>query len=114
MSLNSQLPDPAADRVPGPDHRAGAVATQVAHPWLTAARTAVQVGIPALLALVLVLPEVLAIVSEGMGDQLPDGLRLWLAGAAAFVTALAATLARLMAVPAVNDALGKLRAPRAG
>lgn len=96
---------------PGPDHRAES--TQVAHPWLTAARTAVQVGIPALLALVLVLPEILGIVAEGMGAQLPGEVRLWLAGAAAFVTALAATLARLMAVPAVNDALGKLKAPSA-
>ena len=93
--------------VPGPDHRAD-VPTQVAHPGVTTARTIVQTAIPALLVLVVIVPEILQAVVDGMGESLPDGLRLWLLGAAAFVTAVAGTLARIFAIPGVNESLAKL------
>jgi hypothetical protein len=63
----------------------------------------VQVGLPAFLIFAGVLPEILQTVLDGMGDVLPDGLRLWLLGAAAVVTAAAGTLARIAAIPAVNN-----------
>jgi hypothetical protein len=81
------------------------VPTQVARPWRATWRTVVQVGIPAFLILLGVLPEVLETVIDGMGDHLPDGVRGVLAAAAAFITALAGTLARIAAIPRVNDAL---------
>lgn len=104
MSTPDYTPSSAT---PGPDHRAE-VATQVAHPGVTVARTVVQTAIPAVLALVVILPLVLQAVVDGMGETLPDGLRLWLLGAAAFVTAVAGTLARIFAIPGVNEALSGL------
>jgi hypothetical protein len=81
------------------------VPTQVARPWRATWRTVVQVGIPAAIILVGVLPEVLETIIDGMGDHLPADVRLALLAAAAFITALAGTLARLAAIPRVNDAL---------
>lgn len=79
------------------------VPTQVARPWRATWRTVVQVGLPAFLVLAGVLPEVLDVVADGMGDVLPAGFRAWLAAAAAVITAAAGTLARVAAIPAVND-----------
>lgn len=81
------------------------IPTQVARPWRSTLRTVLQVGLPAFSLLVGVLPEVLEAVLEGMGDTLPDGVRLWLLGFAAAVTALAGTLARIAALPGVNRLL---------
>jgi hypothetical protein len=81
------------------------VPTQVARPWRSTLRTVLQVGLPAFALLVGVLPEVLAAVLDGMGDVLPADVRLWLLGAAAVVTALAGTLARIAALPGVNRML---------
>lgn len=100
------MSNPSA-QTPGPDHRAE-VPTQVAHPGVTVARTVVQTALPALIGLVFILPLILQEVVDGMGEQLPEGLRLWLLAAAGFVTALAGTLARIFAIPGVNDALAKL------
>ena len=88
-----------------PAAAAAVVPSQVARPWRATLRTVLQVGLPAFALLVGVLPEVLAAVVDGMGDSLPDGLRLWLLGAAAVVTALAGTLARVAAIPGVNRLL---------
>jgi hypothetical protein len=82
-----------------------AVPTQVARPWRATWRTVVQVGIPSAIVLVGVTPEVLTIVLDGMGEHLQPEARAWLAGAAAVVTALAGTLARIAAIPRVNEAL---------
>jgi len=86
-----------------------AVPTQVARPWRATMRTVVQVGIPAFLVLVAVLPEVLRTIISGMGEQLPPEAGLALAAAAAFITALAGTLARIAAIPRVNEALRAVR-----
>lgn len=86
-----------------------AVPTQVARPWRATWRTMVQVGIPAALILVGILPEVLETIINGMGDHLSADVRLALAAAAAFVTALAGTLARIAAIPRVNAALEAVR-----
>ena len=81
------------------------VPTQVARPWRATWRTVVQVGIPAFVILAGVLPEVLDVFLDGMGAYVPDAVRAWLAGAAVLITALAGTLARIAAIPAVNEAL---------
>lgn len=76
--------------------------TQTEYPWKATLRTALQVGIPALITLVGVLPLIIQVILDELGEQMPDGLRLWLLGAAALLTAVAAALARIMAIPAVN------------
>lgn len=77
--------------------------TQVAYPWKAALRTAVQVGIPTVLTLAVVLPSVVEILLDELGEQLPESLRLWLLGAAGLITAGAAALTRVMAIPGVNE-----------
>ena len=82
--------------------------TQSQYPWKATLRTIVQVGIPALITLVGVLPLIIQAVLDELGEQLPPGVRLWLLGAAALLTSVAAALARVMAIPAVNAWLTRL------
>lgn len=65
-------------------------------------RTALQVGIPAVLLLVVVLPEVLTLAESELGDHLPPGFRAWMLGAAALLTAVSALATKIMALPVVN------------
>jgi hypothetical protein len=67
-------------------------------------RTAVQVGIPAFLTFALVLPMII----DALGLPVDSELRAWLLGLAAGVTAVAAGLSRVMAIPAVNQWLTKI------
>lgn len=67
-------------------------------------RTIVQVGIPAFLAFALVLPQII----EALGLPADSRIRLWLLAVAAIVTAVAAALTRIMAIPAVNVWLTKI------
>jgi|SRR5690606_13029734 len=67
-------------------------------------RTIVQVGIPAFLTFALVLPQII----EALGLPVDSELRLWLLGIAGAVTAVAAALSRIMAIPAVNTWLTKI------
>ena len=86
-----------------PDH----VATTVPDIWFKlqrVLRTAVQVGIPAFLTFNLALPQII----EALGGVLPPDAFLWLNGVAAGITAIAAGLARVMAIPQVNAWLTKL------
>lgn len=83
------------------DH--SATITQAANPGRATLRTAVQVGIPAFLALLIILPQIIQEVVDGFGQHLPDGFRLWLAGLAAVITAASATITRVMAIPGVID-----------
>lgn len=82
--------------------------TQVANPGRATLRTIVQVGVPAFVALVLVLPLILQAIVEELGAVLPPSLTAWLVSAAAAITALAGAVARIMAIPAVNAWLAKL------
>ena len=83
--------------------------TQVARPWRTTIRSALQTGISAVLLLGLVVPEVVEIVLEETGGAMPDGLRLVLLGAAAAVTVASAIVTRVMAIPVVDDWLARTR-----
>jgi hypothetical protein len=82
------------DRTEGPDHRAEPATTD---PNKAFWRTALQVGPLALLALVGILPEVIQITVDGFGQHLPEGFRAQLLGYAVALTALSATIARIMA-----------------
>jgi predicted naringenin-chalcone synthase len=87
---------------PTPDAKKRALAI-----WYVAQRvlrTIVQVGIPAFLTFALVLPQII----EALGLPADSRLRLWLLAVAAIVTAVAAALTRLMAIPAVNSWLTKI------
>ena len=83
-------------------------ATQVAYPGRAVLRTLVQIGIPSFVGLVVVVPLIIQIVLEELGEHMPDGLRLWLAGAAAVITAVGLAITRIMAIPAVNRWLARL------
>lgn len=83
-------------------------ATQVAFPGKAVLRTLVQIGIPAFVVLVGVIPLIIQIALEELGEHMPDSVRLWLIGAAAFITAVGLAITRVMAIPAVNAWLSKL------
>ena len=85
------------------DHEAAPVTTQARFPWQAAIRTAFQVGIPAFVGLLLILPPIIQTVLDGFGQHLPPALYAWLAGAAVVITAASATLARLAALPGVIE-----------
>lgn len=70
-------------------------------------RTALQVGVPAFVFLVVVLPPVIEVIDAELGEHLPEGFRLWMIGAAAVLTAVAAAATRIMALPVVNDWLSR-------
>lgn len=61
-------------------------------------RTIVQVGIPAFLTFNLVLPQII----EALGGVISADVFAWLNLVAAGVTAAAAALTRIMAIPQVN------------
>lgn len=81
-----------------------AKATEIWYKSKRVLRTVVQVGIPAFLSFALVLPQLI----EALGLPVDSELRLWLVGVAAAVTAVAAALSRIMAIPAVNAWLTKI------
>ena len=76
--------------------------TQVAHPWRASLRTAVAV----LLGLALVLPIVWSIITEELdkaGWDVPEPVASVVVAIIAAVTAAAAIVTRVMAIPAVSD-----------
>lgn len=62
-------------------------------------RTLFQVGIPAFLTFAVVLPQII----QALGLPVDSAVHGWLIAAAGVVTAVAAALARIMAIPAVNQ-----------
>ena len=84
------------------DHSAETT-TQAANPGRAALRTAVQVGIPAFVGLLLILPQIIQAIVDGFGQHLPASMYLWLTGAATVITAASATLARISAIPGVIE-----------
>lgn len=67
-------------------------------------RTIVQVGIPTFTTFAAVLPQII----DALGLPVDAEIRLWLLAVAAGVTAVAAALSRVMAIPAVNSWLVKI------
>lgn len=76
--------------------------TQVARPWRATFRTVIQVGIPVMIGLGLVVPQIVAIVLEEAGETMPDEVRVWLLGIAAACVAASAIITRIMAIPQVE------------
>lgn len=70
-------------------------------------RTIAQVGVPAITLLVVVLPEVIREIDENMGEHLPPAFRAWMLGLAVLLTAIAATITKVMALKSVNDWLSR-------
>lgn len=91
--------DPDAVVTPAP------LSTQELNPASAVIRTILQVGVPAFLSLGVLLPEILDVIEKNMPGVLPEGLRLWLLGAAGVLTGASAAIARIMAIPGVNDFL---------
>lgn len=79
--------------------------TQQQYPARASWRTAVQTGISVLVTLGLVLPLVVQIISDEVGYLLPKAWLGWLVAIAGAVASVAAALARIMAIPAVDAAL---------
>lgn len=77
--------------------------TQSAHPGRASWRTVVQNVIAAVITLGVVLPIAVEIVGDDLGAYLPPEVTGWLIAGAAFVAALAGALARVMAIPAVDQ-----------
>ena len=84
------------------DHEATA-STQAANPNRATLRTAVQTGIGAFLGLLVIMPLVIQSVLDGIGETFPEGLRIRLAGFAVIITAISATITRVMAIPGVIE-----------
>lgn len=68
-------------------------------------RTLIQVVIPSFLAFNLVVPQLI----EALGGVLPPEAILWLNAVAAGIAAVAVAIAKIMAIPAVNNWLAKFR-----
>ena len=74
------------------------MSTQTEFPWRATLRTIIQ----AIIGFAVLLPIIVPIVNETLGQYLPDQWEAWTVGAAGAVTALIACVTRLMAVPAVD------------
>lgn len=76
--------------------------TQQQHPAKATVRTFVQVWIPGILLALTVIPAIAQAILDEVGEVLPDGVRLVLAGVVTVAAAVSAVLARIMAIPAVD------------
>lgn len=96
------LPQPGTSSAGAPRVSALATPTQIRRPGRAVIRTIVQVGIPLILGLGLVVPQIVDIILEESGENLPDSVRVVLLAAAAVMTAIAGILTRVMALPTVE------------
>jgi len=76
--------------------------TQARRPGRATVRTLVQQLLGWIVAAGLVLPLVLSIVQEELGDVIPPHVMAWVAGFVAVAVAVSTAVARIMAVPAVE------------
>jgi len=85
-----------------------ATSTQVAFPTRASLRTALQAFLGTIATLGLVVPLAAVALNESLAAYLPDGWGAWLIAAGAFVAAVSAAAARIMAIPAVDAWLDRL------
>jgi len=88
------------------------VSSQSAFPTRATARTFVQAWLPQVLTALVVIPAVVQIVLDEVernGIVLPPWLGLLLAGVLTVCAAVSAVLARIMAIPAVDAWLRRIR-----
>lgn len=87
------------------DHEADKISVQeIWYQGQRVLRTVVQVGIPAFITFAGVLPLIIG----ALGLPVDSAVYLWLIAAAGIVTAVAAALSKIMAIPAVNEWLTHL------
>lgn len=79
--------------------------TQVVHPWKAAVRTGIQAFISVASIAVIALPYVQEFVEQFWPGS---PVVAFIGGAALFIGALAGLVTRIMAIPAVNDALTRI------
>lgn len=84
--------------------------TQVQRPWRATLRTLAQQVVGWVIAAGLVLPLVLAIVQEELGDVIPPEVMAWVAGIVAVAVAISTAAAKIMALPQVDALLSRHRA----
>ena len=87
------------------------LSTQEVHPNKASLRTFIQTLIPALVTLVAVVPQIVEIILDEVGKAnvaLPGWLYVTLTGASVACAVVAAIVARVMAVPGVEDKLKKI------
>ncbi|WP_422934990.1 hypothetical protein [Sinomonas sp. P47F7] len=75
--------------------------TQATHPWRAAVRTFAQVILPAAVTLGVAVPVIVDAFLASARTSLPPELVAWLTASALAVGAVAAGIARVMALPAV-------------
>jgi hypothetical protein len=78
--------------------------TQTRRPWRATLRTALAVGIPA----ILLLPTVIQIIVDELGPSLPDRYTGWLLAAGIIITGIASAITRILALPGVELLLRRL------
>lgn len=80
--------------------------TQTRRPWRATIRTALAVGIPA----ILLLPTIIQTIVDELGPNLPPRFTAWLLAAGVIITAVATTITRILAIPQVELLLRRLPA----
>lgn len=85
-----------------------AIATQEQEPGKTTIRTVIQTVLGIVIGAGIVLPLVGVIVQEELGAWLPENWVAAIIGFSAVAAAVSAAVTRIMAIPAVNDALRKV------
>lgn len=88
------------------------VSNPVQDPRIAVLRTILQNAVSVLLTIVsiiLIVPTIAPEILAALEPVLPSGFYLWLVGVVAFVSALAGALAKIMAIPKVNEWLAKLK-----
>lgn len=84
------------------------MSTQQRFPGRASWRTAVQNIVGTIIVLGVIAPIVVAIIGDELGHLLPDHILTLLVAVAGAIAAVSATLARIMAIPAVDQWLRKL------
>lgn len=82
--------------------------TQQRYPGRATARTVLSTILSTLIVLGIIAPIVLGILQEELAEFLPDNVVAVLVTGAALLAAVSAALTRIMAIPAVDQALARI------
>jgi uncharacterized sodium:solute symporter family permease YidK len=85
------------------------IPSQVVHPWKATIRTFLAVLAPYVGLVLAFGPEVIRIVAEELRGHVPDDFLGGLLAVGLFLAAVAAAATRIMAIPRVNQLLGRIR-----
>lgn len=79
------------------------MSSQQRHPWRAVLRTVVEAVVP----LIIIFPLIVPIVNEELGAYLPEGWQAAAVAVATFITAVMAAIARILAIPQVDEWLSR-------